>query len=45
MDGTNEFKLSGRGDALTGVGRFTFADLSGNVLRFCATMEGTRITL
>jgi hypothetical protein len=45
MDGTNEFKLSGGGNALTGISRFTFTDLSGNVLRFCATMEGTRITL
>jgi len=45
MNGWTDYTIGEGGDTLTGVSRFTFTDTSGNVLRYCATMEGTRITL
>lgn len=45
MDITTELKLAKDGDTFTGVSRFVRTDLSGNVLNFCATMDGQRFTL
>lgn len=45
MDIVSDISLAKDGETLKGVSRFTFTDLSGNALRFCATMEGTRLSL
>jgi hypothetical protein len=45
MDITMELKLAKDGDTFMGVSRFVRTDLSGNVLNFCATMDGQRFTL
>lgn len=44
MDIRTRIKLSRNGDTFTAVSRFVRTDLGGNVLNFCATMEGVRFT-
>jgi hypothetical protein len=44
MDAANEFTLSQGGNVLTGISRLTLTDISGNVLKVCATTEGKRLT-
>jgi hypothetical protein len=45
MDITADLKVASKGDTLGGVARLVRTDLSGNALRFCATLIGERITL
>lgn len=45
MDIRSKLKLSKGGESFEGVSRFTRTDLSGNVLDFCATLEGRRFSL
>jgi hypothetical protein len=45
MDMRTGVKLGADGNTFAGVSRFLRTDISGNVLRFCATMSGKRITL
>jgi hypothetical protein len=45
MDIRSVLKLAKNGKTFTGVSRFVRTDLSGNVLNFCATLEGERFTL
>lgn len=45
MDIRSDIELSADGNAFTGVSRFAFSDISGNVTPFCATLDGVRITL
>ena len=44
MDIRSDFQLSRDGSTFTGVSRFEFSDISGNVTPFCATLDGVRIT-
>ena len=45
MDIRTDVKLAMDGNTFGGVSRFLRTDVSGNTLRFCATMSGKRISL
>lgn len=45
MDFRSDIALSRDGSRFTGVSRLTRVDISGNVLLFCATIEGVRFDL
>ncbi len=45
MDIRTGLKLAMDGDSFEGVSRFVRTDISGNAIRFCATMSGRRISL
>ncbi len=45
MDVRADLKLAQQGDTFEGVSRLVRTDLSGNELRFCATLSGERILL
>jgi hypothetical protein len=45
MNITADLKVNNQSKALEGVARLVRTDLSGNELRFCATLAGERITL
>jgi hypothetical protein len=45
MDIRADLKLDRQGDAFEGVSRLVRTDLSGNELRFCATLSGERLSL
>jgi hypothetical protein len=45
MDITSDVKLGPGGTTFEGTSRFVRTDLSGNVLNFCATLAGSRVTL
>jgi hypothetical protein len=45
MDIKSDVTLGADGLTFTGVSRFVRTDLSGNVLNFCATLTGARVTL
>jgi hypothetical protein len=45
MDIRTDVKLARDGNTFLGVSRFLRTDISGNAIRFCATMSGERITL
>ena len=45
MDVRADVKLARQGDTFEGVSRLVRTDLSGNELRFCATVSGERISL
>ena len=45
MDIRTDLKLARDGDTFEGVSRFLRTDISGNAIRFCATMNGERISL
>lgn len=45
MDIRTNLKLATDGNTFGGVSRFLRTDISGNALRFCATMSGKRISL
>jgi len=45
MDIRSSITLSGDGETFTGVARLRFSNISGNVMPFCATMDGVRYSL
>lgn len=45
MDIRSDLKLAMNGNTFEGVSRFLRTDISGNELRFCATLSGVRISL
>ncbi len=45
MDIRTDLMLAPDGDTFEGVSRFLRTDISGNAVRFCATMNGKRISL
>lgn len=45
MDIRTQLVLAKDGETFDGISRFVRTDISGNVLNFCATMNGQRITL
>lgn len=45
MDISNDIRLAHDGDSFSGVSRLRMTDVSGNTLKFCATMEAERITI
>jgi hypothetical protein len=45
MDIRSDITLAQDGETFMGVSRFRFSDTSGNVIPFCATLEGVRFSL